>query len=983
MRRRGLIGGTVVALLTLSIVIGCIFASMLWAVSDQRIAAAQARSSEDRVAAVLVHQKLVLDLEVGIRGYQITGKRRFLEPYFDARRALPLNFALIEKRLAGDEAHRRDLLAIERDIDSYITDFAEPVVRDGAGATRANRTAATAEGKRRVDALRLKFKSFVDDEFAQSHRAARHAEVRATHAKRIGAAGLVASLLLVLLYGLYQFRAVLRPVRRVARATEQLGDGDLSVRVPDSGNGEVSALATGFNVMAVSLEYTRDELEAQNSELQTQQAALQVAVDELAEKKRRIERFHAFGARLASEGELQPLAAAILNELAEMVDAEVGELHAVGADDPDSGVKLAVRGLVRDDHAPVRRGEGLAGRAMAECRPVLASHGQTGMTVPAFGDTVAVRHEMHVPLIHAGRVVGVLSLARVDDRPFSSSELELVETLTERAAVGLANSILLQETRRQASITSAVLATAADGFISIDEDGLVLEWNVRSEEMFGWTREEVLGRPLSASIVPHRFRGAHESGIRRFAVTGESHMSGREVELVALHRNGREFPISLTMSPLPLDGRMVINAFVRDISDRKRAEMYVGVQHAVTRVLSEAATLEEARQGVLEAVGAGLGWDFGAVWAADGGELRCLGVWKGGAGSQVAFADATLNARLMRGQGLPGRVWEVNEAVWLEDLEAGLTPERAEAASEAGLRSAVAFPVANDGRFIGLVEFFTEGMRRPDEGLLSLLDTIGSQIGQFSARKRAEAEAERLKDEFFALVSHELRTPLTSIIGYLELVLEEDSVDPETRRFLDVVARNAQRLLRLVGDLLFVAQVEAGNLGLDPGSVDLAATAAESVEAARPRAEEHQIELVLDADRLPETTGDAGRIGQAIDNLVSNAIKFTPHGGRVEVKVRRDGPSGVLEVTDTGVGITDEDQARLFERFFRSSTATDSAIPGVGLGLSIVKAIVEGHGGRMEVDSEPGEGTTFRAILPLAEPQHELPAPRDTTEVSA
>jgi signal transduction histidine kinase len=254
---------------------------------------------------------------------------------------------------------------------------------------------------------------------------------------------------------------------------------------------------------------------------------------------------------------------------------------------------------------------------------------------------------------------------------------------------------------------------------------------------------------------------------------------------------------------------------------------------------------------------------------------------------------------------------------------------------------------------------------------------------ELAAQNELLVKADLMKDEFVALISHDLRTPLTSIIGYLELVLEEDSIDPETRRFLDVVARNAQRLLRLVGDLLFVAQVEAGNLGLDPGSVDLAATAAESVEAARPRAEEHKIELVLDADRLPDTDGDAGRIGQAIDNLVSNAIKFTPNGGRVEVKLREDGGRAVLEVSDTGMGIPDEDQARLFDRFFRASTATDSAIPGVGLGLSIVKAIIEGHGGRMEVHSNPGEGTTFRAILPLAEPQHQLPALRDTREVSA
>ena len=615
MRRRGLIGGTVVALLLLSLAFGCIFAAMLWAVGDQREAARQAQASEDRVAAVLLHQKLVLDLEVGVRGYQITGERRFLEPYFAARDAIPGNFTRIQRELGAEPAHRRRLFEIQRNVDSYVTNFADPLVRGSGAASQSDRVLTTAEGKRRIDALRLKFKAFIDNEFRQSRDAAQLAEARATNAKRMGALGLAASVLLVLLYGVYQVRAVLRPIKRVAGATERLGDGDLTVRVPSLGSGEVNALARGFNSMAVSLEYTRDELEAQNAELQAQQTELEAAVAELAEKKSRIERFHAFGARLASEAELQPLAAAILNEMADMVDAEVGELHAFGEGDPDYAVKLAVRGLATDDHPSIRRGEGLAGRAIAELRPVTASHGETGMVVPALGDNIAVRHELHVPLIHAGRLVGILSLARVDDLPFSNPELELIESLAERASVGLANAVLLQEARRQASITSAVLATAADGFISIDEDGLVIEWNARSEEMFGWTREEVVGRPLSASIVPERYRGAHESGVRRFAVTGESHLAGREVELVAVHRDGREFPISLTMSPLPLDGRMVVNAFVRDISERKRAEVYAGVQHAVTRVLSEAETLDEARAGVLEAIGTGLGLEFGASWA--------------------------------------------------------------------------------------------------------------------------------------------------------------------------------------------------------------------------------------------------------------------------------------------------------------------------------------------------------------------------------
>ena len=226
-------------------------------------------------------------------------------------------------------------------------------------------------------------------------------------------------------------------------------------------------------------------------------------------------------------------------------------------------------------------------------------------------------------------------------------------------------------------------------------------------------------------------------------------------------------------------------------------------------------------------------------------------------------------------------------------------------------------------------------------------------------------ESERLKDEFFALVSHELRTPLTSIIGYLELVLDdEDELSVEARRFLEVVERNAKRLLRLVGDMLFVAQVEAGRLSLESDTVSLEQVAADSVEAARPAAERSGVKLSLATEEVRPLEGDRDRFGQMIDNLVSNALKFTPEDGSVEVRLRDGGDHAVLEVSDTGMGIPDAEQQRLFERFFRASSATSRAVPGAGLGLTIVKTIVEAHGGTVGLTSRENEGTTVRVELP-------------------
>ncbi|HVW19271.1 MAG TPA: HAMP domain-containing sensor histidine kinase [Solirubrobacteraceae bacterium] len=228
-------------------------------------------------------------------------------------------------------------------------------------------------------------------------------------------------------------------------------------------------------------------------------------------------------------------------------------------------------------------------------------------------------------------------------------------------------------------------------------------------------------------------------------------------------------------------------------------------------------------------------------------------------------------------------------------------------------------------------------------------------------------ESERLKDEFFALVSHELRTPLTSIIGYLDLLLDDaGELDADARRFLEVVDRNAKRLLRLVGDMLFVAQVEAGRLSLSRSAIDLREVAVEAVEAGQPAARRGGVELALDADQVRPLDGDRDRFGQMLDNLVSNAVKFTPDGGHVVVRLRDTPTAAVVEVADDGIGIAEADKARLFERFFRAPTAMSRAVPGAGLGLTIVKTIVEAHGGAISLASTEGAGTTVRVELPYA-----------------
>jgi signal transduction histidine kinase len=243
-------------------------------------------------------------------------------------------------------------------------------------------------------------------------------------------------------------------------------------------------------------------------------------------------------------------------------------------------------------------------------------------------------------------------------------------------------------------------------------------------------------------------------------------------------------------------------------------------------------------------------------------------------------------------------------------------------------------------------------------------------------------ELDQMKDEFIALVSHDLRTPLTSIRGYIELLLEGlgGELTDEQRRWMDVIDRNSSRLLRLVADLLFIAQLDAGKVALEPGEVRLEDVAAETVEAVLPTAQLRKVDLQIDVRSSASIEGDRARLGQLLDNLVSNALKFTPPGGRVEVRVGATVDGAWLEVADSGMGIAEEEQQHLFERFFRTASASSAAIQGTGLGLAIAQAIVHAHGGTIAVDSTEGVGTTFRIELPNRTPRT-LPA--KPTEVSA
>jgi len=226
-------------------------------------------------------------------------------------------------------------------------------------------------------------------------------------------------------------------------------------------------------------------------------------------------------------------------------------------------------------------------------------------------------------------------------------------------------------------------------------------------------------------------------------------------------------------------------------------------------------------------------------------------------------------------------------------------------------------------------------------------------------------ELDRIKSEFVSVVSHDIRSPLTTIRGYMELLGRVGPLTPRQAEFLARVEQSMTTITDLIGDLLDTGRIEAG-LDQEEALVQLEDVVERGIEAIRLSAEAKQHTLSCDiAPGLPPLMGNARRLEQLVTNLLSNAIKYTPQGGKIQVMLKAEGLYLMLRVTDNGIGVPPEEQPHIFDKFYRVQSAATADIGGTGLGLSIVKSVVERHGGRVWVESAPGQGSTFIVLLPM------------------
>ena len=530
-----------------------------------------------------------------------------------------------------------------------------------------------------------------------------------------------------------------------------------------------------------------------------------------------------------------------------------------------------------------------------------------------------------------------------------------------------------------------VADSARDAIITIDQESRILFINQAAEKIFGHNLGEMQGESLSM-LMPDYLRHLHRAGFERYLSTGQRHLSWESVEVPGLHRDGHEFPLEITFGEFKQDGKHFFTGICRDISERKRVQARLATQHAVTRIIAEAQDVTEATPQIIRAICESLGWDVGGIWRLHHEEksLRCAEAWHSPSIADEVYEDMCSEHPLPPGVGLPGQVWASGGVIWMEDVTQEPNFPRARAAERAGLRSAFAFPIMLGANLVGVMEFFSREVRARDEEVIEMLSGLGNQIGQFMERRRIEREriellareqaareeaevANRLKDEFLATLSHELRTPLTSILGWSRM-LNAGELDAEnTKRALETIERNAITQSQLIEDILDVSRIITGKLRLDVRPVTLAAVIEAAVDTAIPAAKAKNIRLQRVIDSATAiVSGDPHRLQQVVWNLVSNAIKFTPKDGRVMVRLERVNSHVEIIVSDTGNGISPELLPYVFDRFRQADGSSTRAHGGLGLGLAIVRHLVELHGGTVEAESAgEGCGSSFTVKLPL------------------
>ena len=683
---------------------------------------------------------------------------------------------------------------------------------------------------------------------------------------------------------------------------------------------------------------------------------------------------------------------------------------------------------------------------------------------------------------------------------------EVVRQVRERAdlAKRQTDDIAASEERLRLMLEAAMV-----GLALVDGEGRWVQVNDRLGMILGRPRDELLHLPLEA-VTAEKDRAVLTEAL---TLLRSGDIVRWEAELNQIRGDGTRVPVAIAIGAAPghVPGESLLLVQESDISARKRLDGLRDCLVSVRHVIVGGLTWEQAVPQLLSSLCAYLDQDLAQFWAADLDRtaLRVRHFWHREASSYEAFRDQSRATAIPMGAGLLGRVWQSGVVGAVEDLAHANDYASAGVARETGLSSVIAFPVVDAGVVVGVVELLAGHVRSVQDDEVTMLSTVGVEIGQFIRRsdtaqalRRSEADhraiferspigivrisgegdlveanpsvlgmlehdleamrtsawpdllraydqaasrqrfapllagitsggsvqvraatgagkwlwlqltatpipdsngrpehllvmiedvttvretsdqlaealdsqrnananlekLDRTKTEFLSIVSHEFRTALTGIQGFSELIRDGGLEPDEVRAYGGYIFNDADRINRLIGDMLDLDRMESGRMSMRAGDVDINEVLTEAVARAGTTAAS-PVEFKADLDpRLPIVVGDRDRLIQVVSNLVNNAIKYSPDGGTVTLSTRAEGGYALVSVTDTGLGIPPDEIGHVFERFRRVRSGAAQSIPGTGLGLTIVKQIVEMHGGKIWVESAVGHGSAFHFTVPL------------------
>lgn len=708
--------------------------------------------------------------------------------------------------------------------------------------------------------------------------------------------------------------------------------------------------------------------------------------------ERRLVAQHAISQLLAGAGHFMDIVPRMLQIIGEQLDWALGALWCVQGDSnalrctatwraPDThlgGFEAACQAITLD------RGAGLPGEVWERGAPVwLADVGTArNFSRHAIAAQAGLLSAFAFPIM--GPSSGIFGVMEFFSRETRSPDAGLLGMAT---AIGTATGEYIERRRAETALRAsearkgAILQAARDAIITIDDAGTISEFNPAAELMFGYRQDEAVGHALAGLIIPPALGEPDRAGMARYLATGEDTIMGQRVELPALRADGTEFPVELTITRIPTDGPPAFTAFVRDITERKRAEVQQQFLVEASTLLAASLDYDATLTSLADLIVPGIAdWCSVNLRDADGTLVRVVGRHVDPVKEAVLHALREQHPPDLSRPSLWPPVFPVNRGTLVAEVTYAHLEQFAQNAEQLnvyramGFRSAMFVPLHLNSRLLGIMILATgESGRHYSAEDLALAEDLARRAALAIENARLYQEAQtaiQVRDTFLSIAAHELKTPVTAIMGYAQVLQRRarQGDDQRSGRAAQVIAEQSERLSKLVGSLLEASRLETGQFTLDCQPLDLCALVrrvAEEVALTLPVDSMHSLTCRC-AEETLILAGDALRLEQVFHNLLQNAIKYSPQGGPISVRVARDADQAIIALSDQGMGIPSDAQANVFQRFYRAGNVRNDHISGMGIGLYVVKEIVSRHGGTVDVASVEGTGSTFTVHLPVA-----------------